>query len=287
MAVLLVLPATAQTERVGVNTRTPVSTLDVKGVNSSTPLQYWRNSLNNILVSILSSGNVGIGTSTPTAKLEVNSPTQGAVKIVDGTQGAGKVLTSDAAGVGTWQSPKTDIILATLGSGVNIPADANQWYYTGSYITLPPGRWIVNVMMLFTVENPSETRNYNIWLRSTFQDDTSTATLMGGRYKYSADLAATGVYVSGQMSPAQVSGIVSLLIIPLRRTKTIIMSAGLRPLQALILLRKSFQFLETIRTVKTSCTLFSWVEALGFLFFLNKKARSLMLQTSGFLWMYF
>ena len=92
MAVLLVLPATAQTERVGVNTRTPVSTLDVKGVNSSTPLQYWRNSLNNILVSILSSGNVGIGTSTPTAKLEVNSPTQGAVKIVDGAQGAGKVL---------------------------------------------------------------------------------------------------------------------------------------------------------------------------------------------------
>ena len=96
---------------------------------------------------------------------------------------------------------------------MNIPADANQWYYTGSYITLPPGRWIVNVMMLFTVENPSETRNYNIWLRSTFQDDTSTATLMGGRYKYSADLAATGVYVSGQMSPAQVSGIVSGAVI--------------------------------------------------------------------------
>jgi endosialidase-like protein len=47
------------------------------------------------------SGNVGIGTATPGAKLDV----QGAVKVVDGTQGAGKVLTSDANGLASWQSP--------------------------------------------------------------------------------------------------------------------------------------------------------------------------------------
>jgi hypothetical protein len=48
-------------------------------------------------------GNVGIGigTTSPTAKLEVN----GTVKITDGTQGAGKVLTSDASGLASWQSP--------------------------------------------------------------------------------------------------------------------------------------------------------------------------------------
>jgi len=45
-------------------------------------------------------GNVGIGTSNPTSKLHVN----GSIKITDGTQGAGKVLTSDAAGKGTWQT---------------------------------------------------------------------------------------------------------------------------------------------------------------------------------------
>ncbi|HEX5111943.1 MAG TPA: fibrobacter succinogenes major paralogous domain-containing protein [Saprospiraceae bacterium] len=49
------------------------------------------------------SGNVGIGTTTPTAKLEVN----GSVKITDGTQGAGKVLTSDASGKGSWQTLST------------------------------------------------------------------------------------------------------------------------------------------------------------------------------------
>jgi len=48
-------------------------------------------------------GNVGIGTGTsaPAAKLDV----AGAIKIADGTQGAGKILTSDAAGLASWQPP--------------------------------------------------------------------------------------------------------------------------------------------------------------------------------------
>jgi hypothetical protein len=45
--------------------------------------------------------NVGIGTDDPSAKLEV----AGQVKITGGAPGAGKVLTSDAAGLATWESP--------------------------------------------------------------------------------------------------------------------------------------------------------------------------------------
>lgn len=45
--------------------------------------------------------NVGIGTSNPSAKLEV----AGQVKITGGSPGAGKVLTSDAAGLASWQTP--------------------------------------------------------------------------------------------------------------------------------------------------------------------------------------
>lgn len=44
---------------------------------------------------------VGIGTSTPGAKLEIN----GSIKITGGTPGAGKVLTSDATGLATWVAP--------------------------------------------------------------------------------------------------------------------------------------------------------------------------------------
>src|SRR3989344_403455 len=47
-------------------------------------------------ITIKSGGDVGIGTANPGAKLEVN----GQVKITGGTPGSGKVLTSDAAGLG-------------------------------------------------------------------------------------------------------------------------------------------------------------------------------------------
>lgn len=45
------------------------------------------------------SGNVGIGTTTPDVALQVD----GQIKINDGTQGANKVLTSDAVGTASWQ----------------------------------------------------------------------------------------------------------------------------------------------------------------------------------------
>ncbi len=49
-------------------------------------------------------GNLGIGTTSPTTRLEVNNgTTAGAIKIVDGTQGVNRVLTSDANGVGKWK----------------------------------------------------------------------------------------------------------------------------------------------------------------------------------------
>ncbi len=43
--------------------------------------------------------NVGIGTTTPSEKLEVN----GSIKITDGTQANGKVLISDANGKASWK----------------------------------------------------------------------------------------------------------------------------------------------------------------------------------------
>jgi len=50
-------------------------------------------------IALMPSGNVGIGTQTPTAKLEVN----GRVRITDGTQADGRVLVSDASGFATWK----------------------------------------------------------------------------------------------------------------------------------------------------------------------------------------
>lgn len=57
-------------------------------------------------------GNVGVGTSTPTAKLHV----EGNVRIVDGTQGASKVLTSDSNGNASWQALGSGYVKIASGS---------------------------------------------------------------------------------------------------------------------------------------------------------------------------
>ena len=50
-------------------------------------------------------GDIGINQSNPNARLHVN----GDVRIVDGTQGLGKVLTSDASGFANWQTPVDNV----------------------------------------------------------------------------------------------------------------------------------------------------------------------------------
>jgi len=71
--------------RVGIGTITPKTKLDVVG-------------------SALFSGKVGIGTTDPATKLDI----LGSIKINDGTQGNGKVLTSNANGKGSWQKCKVE-----------------------------------------------------------------------------------------------------------------------------------------------------------------------------------
>lgn len=54
-------------------------------------------------------GNVGIGTATPGAKLDVNGKTKTTTFQLTTSPTAGYVLTSDASGNGTWQAPVADI----------------------------------------------------------------------------------------------------------------------------------------------------------------------------------
>ncbi len=67
-------------------------------------------------MTVLKNGNVGIGPVNPSAKLEVG----GQIKITGGSPGDGKVLTSDAAGLASWQ--------ITTGGGFTLPYSGTASY---------------------------------------------------------------------------------------------------------------------------------------------------------------
>ncbi|MGB4837949.1 MAG: collagen-like protein, partial [Saprospiraceae bacterium] len=69
------------------------------GTQSNSDFHFFTN--NSLpLMTLSTNGNFGIGTTAPDAKLDI----VGKIKISDGSQQAGRVLTSDENGVGTWQS---------------------------------------------------------------------------------------------------------------------------------------------------------------------------------------
>lgn len=124
LMVLLLLGSLAYAQ-VGVGTDSPSAGLDVvsKGNTNATKALEINNSSNTEMVTVLDNGNVGIGNTAPSTKLDINNGTiAGAIKIVDGSQGAGRVLTSDANGVGTWSpTPATALYFLSTSTGNGNP----------------------------------------------------------------------------------------------------------------------------------------------------------------------
>ncbi|WP_343687399.1 hypothetical protein [Chryseobacterium gleum] len=186
----------AVTNRIGIGTTTPKNMLDL-GAGSGKKLALWNsaagddfyglgNAANVLqlfagapaagdpLMTLNKNGRVGIGTTAPTNVLDIRSTTNGALKIVDGTQGANKILTSDANGVATWQRAASNVAVGTLGAGYDLPfSQFSDFRYTGSSITLPPGKWMVTISLLVA---PRGTITANDWLfvRSTFSESNLT-----------------------------------------------------------------------------------------------------------------
>ena len=73
---------------------------------------------------VIETGNLGIGTTNPSEKLEV----VGSIKIVDGNQEAGKVLVSDANGVASWGNAASFIRESSTFTSGSISGDAIYSY---------------------------------------------------------------------------------------------------------------------------------------------------------------
>ncbi|WP_090381113.1 hypothetical protein [Dyadobacter sp. SG02] len=81
--------------------------------------------------------NLEVEASTPGRKTKIDKTT-GQVTITDGTEGAGKVLTSDAAGGTSWQNPLAGAMVnGTTGNQVTVTNTGTFATYSGATITLP------------------------------------------------------------------------------------------------------------------------------------------------------
>lgn len=150
----------------------------------------------NAVTVIKSTGNVGVNTTSPKSKLHTNSTTKGgAFSLTDTSEGIGKVLTSDANGNATWTPFALPVIKGVNGAGLNVPFVPNSSYKnTGSYIDLPPGKWMVTCTQLSSPQGPYLTANDWIFLRTTFSDQSGLA--VGDVATQSTDISETPTLAS-------------------------------------------------------------------------------------------
>lgn len=107
VAMLFIL-TTECISQIGINTTNPKALLHIDGASSVATTNPETGNVTSVHaiddVVITDLGNVGIGTISPSVKLDINSTSVGAIKITDTTEGINKMLVSDANGVGSWAS---------------------------------------------------------------------------------------------------------------------------------------------------------------------------------------
>ncbi len=160
MAVLTVVLFYSQ---VGINTTNPQGVFNVDGKkdNPTTGVPNVLQQSNDLVVT--SDGNVGIGTTTPTRKLEIVSTTSPALRLIDGSQKSNYVMMSDANGNGKWY-PLTETVIAQFtAEGYNGTVSSSK-KYIGVSIKLPPGKWLVMTNIVLNADT-APTGGNGAWVR--------------------------------------------------------------------------------------------------------------------------
>ncbi|ACT93557.1 hypothetical protein [Dyadobacter fermentans] len=124
------------------------------------------------------SNNLEVESTDPAKKVSINKNT-GKVTIADGSQGAGKVLTSDAAGGATWQTPSAPgMVNGTLGNLVTVPGDGQ--FYSGASITFPrAGTYMVTTRWVMPTGATSYPVGNQVFINTALSSSSSTFELAG------------------------------------------------------------------------------------------------------------
>jgi hypothetical protein len=153
-------------------------------------------------------GNVGIGVYFPSAELEIG----GQIKINGGSPGTAKVLTSNAAGLATWQNSPMSILSFNQATGFStIPSNLNFLVFPAIVTLTETAGIMINSTRTLGTTTGITTGTYNIYIcyRNT---NGGTITTMGGgmlglrlpantripfSLSYSTPLLPAGIYEVG------------------------------------------------------------------------------------------
>lgn len=173
MALLFALTPYVAKAQVGINALNPKALFHFDGKNDNNPTAdpTTVQQLNDIVIT--KEGKVGFSHIAPVTSLDIYSPTNGAIKIKDGTQKPGYYLTSDDNGVGTWttmDATKKVVIGAFLNNIIidtKLLTSTNGVYSSGTSIKgLTKGKWAISFGATFTSTSTTNRTWLKIFLSS-------------------------------------------------------------------------------------------------------------------------
>lgn len=181
----------AVNNRIGIGTTTPKNLLDLGSGNgkklalwnstagddfyglgnSSNVLQIYAGGNGDALMTLNKNGRVGIGTTNPQANLHMVGTRRFENATVNSVP-VGAVLTAtDTNGTAEWKRASANVVTGTVAGGINIKFENDpEKRYTGNYIILPPGKWIVNITQLIRIKG-SLAPGDGMFVRGTFSDE--------------------------------------------------------------------------------------------------------------------
>lgn len=175
LPICLLCIANAIFSQVGVNTQKGIGgVFHIDAANNDDASPTAAQMADDVFVNTL--GQLGVGTVAPTKKLHIQTTSAApALRIADGSEMAGKVLTSDASGYSRWQAlGAIPIIQIPLGSRTlfTINDVLSKYIYTGVPVTLPPGLWLIEVNMLIFKTSGTAASNFAAkgWIKTLIAD---------------------------------------------------------------------------------------------------------------------
>lgn len=121
------------------------------------------------------------------SKVKVSSDT-GKVTIADGTQGTGKVLTSDENGVGTWKE-STVIYYKPSFTRTISTTDRNSPTLSVASVLLPAGTYLISYSVLCRNEETILDAHVDFKLATSLGASWNTAASIPGSWAFSTDIA--------------------------------------------------------------------------------------------------